>query len=74
MTTASERDKTPLAYKKVDTRYSASRDFLITQLREADSVHDFRTVKQAVIRSSQFNVGSRAFQFARVAVEANERK
>jgi hypothetical protein len=66
------RNKLPGSHQKVDKRYRESKYFLMDQLRYADSVEDFRTVKQAVLRSTQFSIGGRAFQFAKVHVEVQE--
>ena len=62
----------PGSHQKVDKRYRESKHFLMDQLRYADSVQDFRTVKHAILRSTQFSIGQQAFQFARVHVEVNE--
>ncbi len=41
------------------------------QLRYAESIQDFRSIKQAIFRSAEFNVGQRAFQFAKATVPVN---
>jgi hypothetical protein len=58
----------PEGHIKVDRRYRQSNYFLNDQLRYAESIQDFRSVKQAVIRSSHFNLSRAAFQFAKVPV------
>ncbi len=62
----------PEGYSKFDKRYQDSKDFLMQQLRHSASVQDFRTVKQAIMRSMQFSVGARTFQFAKVPVSAEQ--
>ncbi len=64
------RKKLPDGYSKIDRRYQNSKNFLIDQLRSSESVNDFRSVKQALFRSTEFSVAQRTFQFARVAVSA----
>lgn len=59
----------PSAYAKVDRRYRESQYFLADQLRYAESVQDFQSVRQAIRRSGEFSVGQRAFQFSPIAVQ-----
>ncbi len=59
-------------YMKVDRRYRESKYFLMDQLRYAESVNDFRSVKQAIMRSTEFNLAKRAFQFAKAAIPVQD--
>lgn len=61
--------KLPGSHRKVDKGYQQCKHYLMDQLRYSDSVQDFRSVKQAILRSTQFSIGHRAFQFAKVPVE-----
>lgn len=52
-------------YYKVDRRYRQSEYFLADQLRYAEAVQDFRSIKNALMNSTQFNLAKVAFHFAR---------
>ncbi|MCA9799197.1 MAG: hypothetical protein KC474_06575 [Cyanobacteria bacterium HKST-UBA04] len=52
-------------YLKVDRRYRESEYFLADQLRYAEAVQEFRSVKNAMLNSSQFSLADVAFRFAR---------
>jgi hypothetical protein len=62
----------PEGYSKFDKRYQDSKDFLMQQLRYSGTVQDFRTVKQVIMRSLEFNVSARTFQFAKVPIEVEQ--
>lgn len=64
-----QHDSLSTQYRKVDRRYRESNYFLMDQLRYADSVQEFRTIKKAILRSSEFDVGKRAFQFEYAPLE-----
>ena len=56
------------SFYKVDRRYRESQYFLADQLRYAEAINDFRSVKQALLKSTNFNIAKVAFQFAKVMV------
>jgi hypothetical protein len=62
----------PDHYLKTDRRYRESQYFLMDQLRYAEAVQEFRSVKQAILRSVEFNVGRRVFQFANVTISSED--
>lgn len=60
----------PEGCPKVDRRYRESRYFLMDQLQYAESVRDFRSIKQAIARSNNFDLPGQAFQFARITTDS----
>ena len=64
------RQALPDGYAKIDRRYQESKNYLMEKMRYSEPCTQFRSIKQALLGSSEFCVGQRAFQFARVAVEA----
>lgn len=62
---SNETQQLDAGYYKVDHRYRESNYFLADQLRYAEAVQDFRSVKQALTRSTQFSLANVAFRFAR---------
>jgi hypothetical protein len=59
------RDDHPDVHYKVDKRYRESDYFLEDQLRYAESVQEFRSIRDALVSASAFNLGKLAFRFIR---------
>ncbi len=60
----------PESYFKVDRRYRDSKYFLVDQLRYAsEPVQEYRSIKQSILQSGEFNLAQRNFQFAEVFLD-----
>ena len=51
---------------KVDKRYRDSDYFLNDQLQYAESVQEFRSIRDAITKATAFNLGKFAFNFMRI--------
>lgn len=60
------RDDNPDVHYKVDKRYRESEYFLEDQLRYAESVQEFRSIRDTILGASAFNLGKLAFRFIRL--------
>lgn len=60
------KDDQPDVHYKVDKRYRESEYFLEDQLRYAESVQEFRSIRDTILGTSAFNLGKLAFRFIRV--------
>ena len=59
------QDDHPEVHYKVDKRYRESDYFLEDQLRYAESVQEFRSIRDALMSVSAFNLGKLVFRFIR---------
>lgn len=60
------KDDHPDVHMKVDKRYRESDYFLEDQLRYAEAVQEFRSIRESVLGTTAFNLGKLAFKFIRV--------
>ena len=60
------KDDQPNVHYKVDKRYRDSEYFLNDQLQYAESVQEFRSIRDAITKASAFNLGKFAFNFMRI--------
>lgn len=59
------KDDNPDVHYKVDKRYRESDYFLEDQLRYAEAVQEFRSIREALTNAAAFDLGKLAFRFIR---------